>query len=58
MTRHDLPGHGTYAADILTWRAKQLVTAGYTAGEVADKFGFTPEIAEAAFVQAYPEVAA
>lgn len=52
------PSAGNAARDQLIWRAKQLVTAGYTAGEVADKFGFTPEIAEAAFVQAYPEVAA
>lgn len=51
------PSTGTASRETLIWRAKQLVTAGYSAGEVADKFGFTTEIAEAALLQAYPEVA-
>jgi hypothetical protein len=55
-TRHDLPGSGTYAEDVMRWRAKQLVTAGYGVDEVVDRFGFAPDIAEAAFFEAYPEV--
>lgn len=51
------PSTGNAARDGLIWRAKQLVTAGYTAAEVVDLFGFAPDIAEAAFLEAYPEVA-
>ncbi len=57
-TRHDLAGSGTYADEVMHWRAKQLVTAGYSAAAVADWLGCSPDIAEAAFLAVYPEVAA
>jgi hypothetical protein len=55
-TLHDRPGSGTYAIDVLIWRAKQLVTAGYGSADIARIVGCTVEIADAAFLEAYPEV--
>ena len=44
------------ARERLIWRAKQVVTAGYTTAEAVDLFGFAPDIAEAAFLEVYPEL--
>jgi hypothetical protein len=57
-TRHDLPGTGTYAEDVMRWRAKQLVTAGYGVDEVVRWLGCSIEIAESAFAAVYSEVPA
>lgn len=56
--RHNLPGTGVYADDTLMWRARQIITAGYSAEEAAQWIGCPLVLAEAAFVQAYPEIAA
>lgn len=58
QTRHDLPGSGVYADDVMIWRARQLITAGYSATDVASWIGCPLELAEAAFVQVYPQVGA
>ena len=55
--RHQLPGTGVYADDTLVWRARQLITAGYSAEDAAQWIGCPLHLAEAAFAQAYPEVA-
>lgn len=50
------PSTGDHARQQLLWRARQIVTAGYSVAEVVDLFGFDPDIAEAAFLEAYPEI--
>ena len=42
-----LPGTGIYADDVMAWRARQLLTAGYTAIEIVGWIGCPIEIAQA-----------
>lgn len=41
----------------LQWRAKQLVLAGYSAADITGWINCPFEVAEAAFLEVYPEVA-
>lgn len=56
VTRHDRLGTGKFPNDTMIWRAKQLVTAGYSSVEIAAMIGCTVEIADAALIAAYPEL--
>lgn len=55
-TRHDRPGTGKFANDPMMWRARQLVTAGYSAADIAAWIGCPFYLAEAAFLEVYPEL--